>query len=90
MRDFLKYTLATLAGLFIFGFITFICLLFSIIGMFSTSETTEIADNSVLVLKLNGELADHTIDDSDVTSMLMGQVKTAQGLDNIRKAIQKA
>lgn len=90
MRDFLKYTLATLAGLFIFGFITFICLLFSIIGMFSTSETTEIADNSVLVLKLNGELADHTIDDSDVTSMLMGQVSPAQGLDNIRKAIQKA
>lgn len=90
MRDFLKYTLATLAGLFIFGFITFICLLFSIIGMFSTSETTEIADHSVLVLKLNGTLADHTIEDNDVMSMLMGQVKPAQGLDNIRKAIQKA
>lgn len=90
MRDFLKYTLATLAGLFTFGFITFICLLFSIIGMFSTSETTEIADHSVLVLKLNGTLADHTIEDNDVMSMLMGQVKPAQGLDNIRKAIQKA
>lgn len=90
MRDFLKYTLATLAGLFIFGFITFICLLFSIIRMFSTSETTEIADHSVLVLKLNGTLADHTIEDNDVMSMLMGQVKPAQGLDNIRKAIQKA
>lgn len=90
MRDFLKYTLATLAGLFIFGFITFICLLFSIIGMFSTSETTEIADHSVLVLKLNGTLADHTIEDNDVMSMLMWQVKPAQGLDNIRKAIQKA
>ena len=90
MRDFLKYTLATLAGLFIFGFITFICLLFSIIGMFSTSETTEIADHSVLVLKLNGTLADHTIEDNDVMSMLMGQVKPARGLDNIRKAIQKA
>lgn len=90
MKDFLKYTLATLAGLFIFGFITFICLLFSIIGMFSTSETTEIADHSVLVLKLNGTLADHTIEDNDVMSMLMGQVKPAQGLDNIRKAIQKA
>lgn len=90
MRDFLKYTLATLAGLFIFGFITFICLLFSIIGMFSTSGTTEIADHSVLVLKLNGTLADHTIEDNDVMSMLMGQVKPAQGLDNIRKAIQKA
>lgn len=90
MRDFLKYTLATLAGLFIFGFITFICLLFSIIGMFSTSETTEITDHSVLVLKLNGTLADHTIEDNDVMSMLMGQVKPAQGLDNIRKAIQKA
>lgn len=90
MRDFLKYTLATLAGLFIFGFITFICLLVSIIGMFSTSETTEIADHSVLVLKLNGTLADHTIEDNDVMSMLMGQVKPAQGLDNIRKAIQKA
>lgn len=90
MRDFLKYTLATLAGLFIFGFITFICLLFSIIGMFSTSETTEIADHSVLVLKLNGTLADHTIEDNDVMSMLMGQVKPAQGLDNIRKAIKKA
>lgn len=90
MRDFLKYTLATLTGLFIFGFITFICLLFSIIGMFSTSETTEIADHSVLVLKLNGTLADHTIEDNDVMSMLMGQVKPAQGLDNIRKAIQKA
>ena len=90
MKDFLKYTLATLAGLFIFGFITFICLLFSIIGMFSTSETTEIADHSVLVLKLNGTLADHTIEDNDVMSMLMGQVKPAQGLDNIRKAIKKA
>lgn len=90
MRDFLKYTLATLAGLFIFGCITFLCLLFSIIGMCSTSGTTEIADHSVLVLKLNGTLADHTIEDNDVMSMLMGQVKPAQGLDNIRKAIQKA
>ena len=90
MRDFLKYTLATLAGLFIFGFITFVCLLFSIIGMCSTSGTTEIADHSVLVLKLDGTLADHTIEDNDVMSMLMGQVKPAQGLDNIRKAIQKA
>ena len=90
MRDFLKYTLATLAGLFIFGFITFVCLLFSIIGMCSTSGTTEIADHSVLVLKLNGTLADHTIEDNNVMSMLMGQVNPAQGLDNIRKAIQKA
>lgn len=90
MRDFLKYTLATLAGLFFFGCITFLCLLFSIIGMCSTSGTTEIADHSVLVLKLNGTLADHTIEDNDVMSMLMGQVKPAQGLDNIRKAIQKA
>ena len=90
MRDFLKYTLATLTGLCIFSIITFICLISSIIGMFSTSETTEIADHSVLVLKLNGTLADHTIEDNDVMSMLMGQVSPAQGLDNIRKAIQKA
>lgn len=90
MRDFLKYTLATLTGLCIFSIITFICLISSIIGLFSTSETTEIADHSVLVLKLNGTLADHTIEDNDVMSMLMGQVKPAQGLDNIRKAIQKA
>lgn len=90
MKDFLKYTLATLAGLFIFGFITFICLFLSIIGMCSSSESTEIADNSVLVLKLNGDLADHTIEDNDLMTMLMGQVKPAQGLDNIRKAIQKA
>ena len=57
MKDFFKHTLATIAGLFIFSIIVIIIGVMSLVGMVSAGEATKtVADKSVLVLNLSGEL----------------------------------
>lgn len=91
MKDFLRYTLATVTGLFLFGFVMLIFTILSVIGMAVSAPKDEpIKDNSVLVMKLNGEITDHTASDDDIMAQLMGEVSAAQGLDYMTDAIQKA
>ena len=91
MKDFLKYTLATFTGLCIFCIIAFVFILFSIAGLMASSdEYAEIKDNSVLVLKINGEISDHTQGDGDIISQMKGEVSSSLGLDRIREAVTKA
>ena len=56
MKDFLKYTLATICGIILVGVVCTI-LFFMIISSalpYSNQETTKAEENSVFVLKLNG------------------------------------
>lgn len=91
MKDFIKHTLATVVGIFIFGIITCILMLMSIVGMVaSNSQTTTIDDNSVLVIKLKGEIVDHSDDDGNPLATLIGDQAESQGLYNLVEAIKRA
>ena len=91
MKDFIKHTLATVVGIFIFGIISCILMLMSIVGMMaSSSQTTTIDDNSVLVIKLKGQIVDHSTEDDNPLALLIADEAGTQGLDNLVEAIKRA
>ena len=91
VKDFIKHTLATVVGIFIFGIITCILMLMSIVGMMaSSSQTTTIDDNSVLVIKLKGEILDHSNEDGNPLALLIADEVGTQGLDDLVEAIKRA
>ena len=91
MKDFIKHTLATVVGIFIFGIISCILMLMSIVGMMaSSSQTTTIDDNSVLVIKLKGEILDHSNEDGNPLALLIADEVGTQGLDDLVDAIKRA
>ena len=91
MKDFIKHTLATVVGIFLFGIITCILMLMSIVGMMaSNSQTKTIDDNSVLVIKLKGVIDDRTNDEGNPLATLLGEEVETQGLYNLVEAIKRA
>ena len=91
MKDFIKHTLATVVGIFLFGIISCILMLMSIVGMVaSSSQTTTIDDNSVLVIKLKGEILDHSNEDGNPLALLIADEVGTQGLDDLVEAIKRA
>ena len=91
MKDFIKHTLATVVGIFVFCIITGILMLMSIVGMVaSSSQTTTIDDNSVLVIKLKGEITDRSNDEENPLTTLIGDRAESQGLYNLVEAIKRA
>ena len=91
MKDFIKHTLATVVGIFIFGIISGILMLMSIVGMVASgSQATTIDDNSVLVIKLKGEITDRSNDEENPLATLLGDNAGSQGLYNLVEAIKRA
>lgn len=91
MKDFIKHTLATVVGIFIFGIISCILMLMSIVGMVASgSQATTIDDNSVLVIKLKGEITDRSNDEENPLATLLGDNAGSQGLYNLVEAIKRA
>ena len=89
MKDFFKNVLATMVGLLLTFFVGGLFMFISIIGMaMSQSETEPIADNSVLVLKLSGELTERSND--NVVASLLNNRLPQLGLSEMTTAIQKA
>ncbi len=89
MKDFFKYALASAVGVFaltvLMGFIMFT----SLIGMALSADTTvEVKDNSVLVLPLEGSIAERV--QEDPFSELMGNTQASMGLKELMEAIDKA
>ncbi len=88
MKEFFKFTLATITGIVLFIVITGIFGLISIVGMISTSEATQtVKDNSVFVLKLSGIMNERS--DDNIMSQISDDVNTI-GLDDVLDAIEKA
>ena len=86
MKDFIKHTLATVVGIFIFCIITGILMLMSIVGMVaSSSQATTIDDNSVLVIKLKGEITDRSNDEGNPFATLLGDNAESQGLQDFEE-----
>lgn len=89
MNSFIKYTLATITGLFIFTIIAGIFSATAIVGMVASSApTTTISDKSVLVVDLSGSIAEQG--GNDIIGRLTGGSHADQGLDDMLWAIEKA
>ena len=89
MKDFLKYTLATIVGLLACMIIVSIISVVSIIGIAaSSSPTTTVSENSLFKLELKGEVTERLVDNPFAS--LMSEEQTALGLNEILSSIQKA
>lgn len=89
MKSFLKYVLATIVGLLIFGVIAMLMTVVSLVGMVSTSSTGSIEENSVLVVKLSGSIEERS-EDNPFASLLGNSEMESTGLDNILASIKRA
>jgi protease-4 len=91
MKDFFKYTLATICGIVILCIIAGIFFMISIAGIVaSSSAPTKVKENSVFVLKLNGMVEERAEDDNPLSELLGELDMSMMGLDDIIDAIRKA
>ncbi len=91
MKDFLKYTLATVTGLIIAGVIFTIISISAIIGMIaslSPSTPSALQDNSILHIKLKGEMTE--LLQEDPLSMFLEEEFPNISLQQITSAIETA
>lgn len=89
MKQFFKFVFASFVGILLFGMVTLFFGVFTIIGMIALSQpTTQLEDNSVLVLNLSGQLSERA--ESNVMDQLQGQAGNSIGLDKLLKGIRKA
>ena len=85
----MKQAFATVVGILIFTVAMGIIGVISIVGMVaSTDSTPKVADNSVLVLNLNGVMQERSED--DIYGFLTGGEMSSLGLDDLAEAIDKA
>lgn len=94
MKQFLKFTLATIVGVIITTLLG-ILVLFGIIGAVAGSKesVTELKPNSVYEIKLEGNLIDRSKDDPFSVAFAQAMGKTAErtmGLDDLLANIKKA
>jgi len=92
MKNFLKYTLATITGIIIASILLFIVMLASISALVASGDKpVSISDNSILVLKAGVPIPDHgdqnPLSGFDVFSMTL---TPAPGLNDILHNIEKA
>lgn len=92
MKSFLKYTLATIVGIMIVHVILFFIFIGFIGAIASFSEkTVTVKNNSILTIKLEGEILDRTSDNPlDNIDFLSFTPKKNLGLNKILASIQKA
>lgn len=91
MKEFLKYTLATMCGMILLTILSGILFLISIIGMIaSESASTQIQKNSVFVIKMNGVVQERTEESSPLSNLLSQADMEEMGLDDILTSIRKA
>ena len=89
MKDFLKFTLATITGIILSSIVLFFLSIVILIGMVSSSDSeTVVADNSIMMLDLSGSLSERSQDNP--FSQFMGEGQKAYGLDDILSSIKKA
>ncbi len=89
MKDFLKYTLASIVGLMACTIIITVISIVSIAGIAaSLNTTTTVSENSLFKLELKGEVTERMIDNPFAS--LMSEEQTALGLNDVLSSIQKA
>ena len=89
MKEFLKYTLATIVGILLLGLIIGIFSLLALSGLASMSSVSEpIKSNSVMVIDLDGALDERAVDNP--FAELMGGGSESLGLNDLLTSIKSA
>ena len=89
MKDFLKFTLATVTGIVISSVVLFFISILVVFSMVSSSESeTQVRKNSVMMLDLNGTLAERS--QENPLDLIMKDDYRTYGLDDILSSIKKA
>ena len=89
MKDFLKFTLATVTGIIISSVVLFFISILVVFSMVSSSESeTQVRKNSVMMLDLNGILTERS--QENPLDFLMKEDYKTYGLDDILSSIRKA
>ncbi|WP_418661246.1 signal peptide peptidase SppA [Bacteroides ilei] len=90
MKDFFKYTLATVLGLIVAGIIFTVIGIASLAGMIASTSGSEtvVKDNSIFVLDLSGTVEERY--QSSPIDQLIGDRINTSGLDDILASIRKA
>ena len=89
MKDFLKFTLATVTGIIISSVVLFFISFLVVFSMVSSSESeTQVRKNSVMMLDLNGTLTERS--QENPLDFLMKEDYKTYGLDDILSSIRKA
>lgn len=89
MKDFLKFTLATVTGIIISSVVLFFISILVVFSMVSSSESeTQVRKNSVMMLNLNGTLTERS--QENPLDFLMKEDYKTYGLDDILSSIRKA
>ena len=89
MKDFLKFTLATITGIIVSGVLLFIVSILMMFSMlYSSDSEVTVRENSILKLDLDGTLVERG--GEDPWSVLMGDEAAVYGLDDLLASIRKA
>ena len=89
MKEFLKYTAATVVGLIIFCVVMAAFGMMSLVGIMASGQSkTQVKDNSVMVLQLNGTITDQK--QENIMDRFTGDGAGQTGLNEITSAIKKA
>ena len=89
MKDFLKYTLATIVGILLLALIVGIFSLLTLTGLASMSSVSEpIQSNSVMVIDLDGMLDERSVDNP--FAEFMGSGNESLGLNDLLTSIKSA
>ena len=90
MKDFLKYTLATIVGIILASIIVTVISVVSIAGMLASEGTSgTVEKNSILRIKLQGEIVERAGEGSPMDILSKGE-QTTIGLDQALEALKKA
>lgn len=91
MKDFFKYVLATVVGIIVVGLLCTVMMVITLIGMASSTSTTSVPNDAVVVFKLDGSINERATEDP-FASLLGNNALTSEsmGLDDILKAIKNA
>jgi protease IV len=93
MKQFLKFTLASTLGICIAGVLLFLILLGIASAFSNSSSAVKIEDNSILSIKLEGDVQEQSIEnpfDFSIPGLPIDTKNKNQGLDDILAAIEKA
>ena len=90
MKDFLKYTLATVVGIILAGIIMTVISIISVAGMVASEGVAgSVPKNSILRIKLQGEIVDRAGEGSPMDILNQDEEATI-GLDQALEALKKA
>lgn len=89
MKEFMKFTFASLLGVILAGIVFTVLGIISMVGMVASSDTeTVVKENSIFVLNLEGTLSERV--QENPFQKLLGEENQAYGLDDILSSIRKA